>query len=207
MTTQISTKTPNSYAEFIWVPYTGTSDQPDAVSIFYKDANGSVSIQDEALHNSLDYNPLNFCHAMDRVQVAAYRIFLCIQGKDNDLWNACKNLTRGVVAMIPLVGNGALYLYDTVKSKFFTHPQLTADLKSQTGPILGIAFDGKIVTTFPLEKFNAAMKGECKEPLPVLTYLWLSLLCRAHKEDAPETTRAKVAIRLADMINARSLRI
>ncbi len=197
MTTQITAKTYQSYECPLFVPYTGTSDQPDTVSLFCLQGKGPVCFRDESIHNQLDYNPLNFMIAIARIQEAGYRVFLYMKGEDNDLWNACKNLTRGVVALVPLAGNGVLYLYDTVKTNFYIHPQITEGLK--TGPaILGIAFDGKIVTTFPLEKFNTLTGKKADDPLGVLAAWWLMVL----KENIPnKLTRIKLAERLTSIVN------
>ncbi len=205
MTTQITAKAFHTYESPILTRYTGTSDQPDAVSLFFKDKNNSVSVEDEALINQYNYHPLNFMEAIVRIQEAGYRIFLYMKGEDNDLCNACANMTRGVIALVPLAGNGVLYLYDTVKAKFYTHPQIAAALEGQAGPVLGIAFDGKIVATIPLEKFNAAMKANIHEPLPVLTYTWLSYISKIFEKEIPNMTRAKVAELLSKKINEARL--
>jgi hypothetical protein len=192
------------YRSPISVPYTGTKDQPDIVSILFKNNQNQVSLVHENIHALSNYNPLNFQIAIYRITEAVNKIFLCMRGKDSDLWNATKNLTRGVVALIPLIGNGTLYLYDRIKTHFYTNPKIKNSLSSQEGPILGIAFDGKVIKTFSLDEISKALKGQPHNPLGVLNYIWLSLLQKSLKE-SPKMTRRDVVNELTKQIAAKSI--
>jgi len=181
------------------VPYTGTSDQPDTVSFFFKNDQNQVSLAHENIHAKLNYNPLNFRVAINRINVAANKIFLCMKGKESDLWNATKNLTRGIVALIPLIGNASLYLYDKIKINFYTNSTIKNALSSQCGPILGVAFDGKVIKTFSLDAFSKALKGQLDDPLTSLNYMWISLFKKSLNESA-NVTREELLMKLTKLI-------
>lgn len=200
MTTQIAAN--HLYISPIVVPYTGTKDQPDEVSLFFKDDQNRISILYENIHASINYNPLNFKKAIYRIREAANKIFLCMRGKESDLWNATKNLTRGVVSLIPLIGNATLYLYDRIKTNFYINPKIKNSLSSQDGPILGIAFDGKVIKTFSLNDFSKALRGQLENPLAVLNYIWVSLLQKSLNE-APNLNRNQLVDKLAQHIIRR----
>lgn len=173
------------------IPYTGTDDQPDIVSLFFKNNKNEVFIYDEKITDELDYEPLIFSNALHRIKEAVNRIFLC-----NDLWNATKNLTRGIFALTPFIGNAALYLYDRVKTYFYTHPKIRNALSNQDGPLLGIAFDGKILTFFSPDQL---LKSD--NPLNVLTAIWLRLL--NENLDSPLTTRRELANKIIKRFTAK----
>jgi hypothetical protein len=147
-------------------PYTGTKDQPDTVSIFYKHggSEGKIEIADEGIVNlneysvaQLDkYSPFAFTMAVVRVEEAVKLIFeefrLGISRENSDLWNAFKNLVRGALLFIPLLGNVTLYLHDKARNHFCFHSQIKTTLARQNQPLLGIAFDGKIIVQFSLDQ-------------------------------------------------------
>lgn len=194
-----STATANRFAGPISVPYSGTDDQPDTVSLFFKNDQNQIFIEDENIHAALNYNPLKFSSAIWRIEEAVYKIFRCMKRKDNDLWNATKNLTRGVVALIPLIGNAALYLYDRIKTKFYTHPQIKKALKKQNGPILGIAFDGKIITKLSPNAFSNLLKNQPDNPLVTLNFIWAALI-KKNLNDSSKMTRKDLAGNLSETI-------
>lgn len=179
------------------MPYTGTKDEPDTVSLFFKNSQNKIFFRVENIHDALNYNPLNFVTAIRRIQEAVHKIFLSLRGKERDLWNATKNLTRGVVALIPLAGNAALYLYDRIRTRFYTHCIIKKALSNQNGPLLGIAFDGKIIKTFTLNQLSTALKGQPSNPLGSFHYLWLRVL---EKSASSNITRRDVANKLGKMI-------
>jgi hypothetical protein len=191
--------TGHPYGSPILFPYTGTKDQPDIVSFFFKNDQNQVFLMHENNHAQLNYNPLNFLDAICRIIEAVNEIFLCMRGKDSDLWNATKNLTRGVVALIPFIGNAALYLYDIIKTNFYTNPKIKNSLSSQCGPIIGIAFDGKVIKTFSMDEFSKGLKRQSDNPLAKLNYIWISLLQKSLNE-SPNITREELVNKLTDNI-------
>src|ERR1700722_19564757 len=104
-----------------WIPlvrtYTGTVDQPDVVSIFLKSKKAQVKIVDEQIVNSLGHSPKKFLTALPRIREAVKVIFEEIKNgtcftENSEFWNACKNGARGIVQLVPLLGNLALLIYD-----------------------------------------------------------------------------------------------
>jgi len=122
-----------------------------------------------------------------------------MKGKESDLWNATKNLTRGIVALIPLIGNASLYLYDKIKINFYTNSTIKNALSSQCGPILGVAFDGEVIKTFSLDAFSKALKGQLDDPLTSLNYMWISLFKKSLNESA-NVTREELLMKLTKLI-------
>ena len=123
--------------------YTGTLNQPDTVTFFYLERRGPIHFTEESIVNSKGYSPLNFMTAIERIGAAVAKIFR----ENSDLWNAFGNLFRGVVQLVPIAGNGALYVWDCIKA-YYDHRLIYASL-DKTHSVMGIAFDGKIVATFP----------------------------------------------------------
>lgn len=187
----------------LFTPYTGTPDQPDNISVFFKNAQGEIIIHNEAILNSLDHKPLLFSYATWRVQEAAEKIFSWLKGENVNPVNAFKNLTRGMVALVPLIGNGVLYLYDALRTHFYTHPQVKAALADLEGQTLGFAFDGKVVSTFSLGKLEALLGGGKidSDPDAVLIYFWLKLLNNGFEKNSAHITRAELVNRLTRRAN------
>src|ERR1700722_298160 len=102
--------------------YTGTTDQPDVVSIFLKSGHKpvEVKIKDEQITNALGYSPLEFLSAIPRIGKAAKILFqelargTCFN-QNSEFWNAFKNFSRGIVQLVPFIGNAVLYLHDLAR--------------------------------------------------------------------------------------------
>jgi hypothetical protein len=194
-------------------PYTGTQDEPDSVSLFYKQENGDIQFANEGIKNALGHSPLlGIPSAFPRIDKAVRQIFKeCQLGafrEDSDLLNAIKNLIRGVAQLVPLLGNATLYVFDYVRTNLYFHSQIKTALAQQNGPIMGIAFDGKIVGQFSQVEMEAAFTVKDKIPvedhLAVLSYSWFSCLWHASKVDA-ETTRLQLAQNLVRQIKTKTL--
>lgn len=161
------------------VPYTGTKDQPDLVSFFFKNDQNQVALKYENIHATLNYSPINFRCAIERIKKSANMIVLCLKGQENDLWNATKNLTRGLVALVPIIGNIALYVFDKIKINLYVHPKIENSLSSEKGPLLGVSFDGKIIKTLSAEEYPKLFSGD--GPLEIVNYTWIKWLEEIYK--------------------------
>ncbi len=196
--------------------YTGTKDQPDNVSIFYKDKNGNIDIKDENVANSMGHKPFSMNTAVLRIQEAVNQVFeeinLGFSREDSDLWNAFKNLARGMVQLFPLVGNATLYVFDYFRTNFYFHPKIKATLASENSPVMGFAFDGKIIATFSPEEMNASIKRSASssnteglhDPLVTLEYIWTESILVELKAKST-FTRLELAQDLERRIKAGSL--
>lgn len=191
MTTQVSLQRTE-----MCIPYTGTVDQPDSVSLFYKHSDGHVEIANEEIMNSLGYNPVNMALAIERIKEASQRMW-----KEDSL-NAVQNFVRAIVQLVPLLGNAALYAFDYVRTNFYFHHKVKQALANQQQPVMGIAFDGKIVASFSEEEFSRALKNPDNN-MAVFNYLWLALLTDAHKKD-PMPSRLQLAEKLQANIRANT---
>jgi hypothetical protein len=190
------------------VPYTGTKDQPETVSLFLTQGD-QVEFYDEAIINSLGHSPFEWLTAIERIKKAAHKIWEEIAlgvGRENSAFgNACNNLIRGVVQLVPILGNGALYLFDHLRTNFQFHPWiktvLTAIPRSES--VMGIAFDGSIVAQFPTHKFlnqlgrnpTASTPQGDKGPLALLAYTWISVL----QKSSGKLTRLQCAKKIQAM--------
>ena len=194
-------------------PYTGTQDAPDSVTLFYKQGNGNIKFANEEIKNAMGHSPLSgIPSAFPRIDKAVRQIFNeCQLGAfraDSDLLNAIKNLMRGVVQLVPLLGNVTLYVFDYVRTNLYFHSKIKVALAQQNGPIMGIAFDGKIVGQFSQAEMEAAFtvkdKAPVKDHLAVFNYSWLTYLGHVYKID-PGTTRLQLAQNLVHKIKTKSL--
>lgn len=208
MSTQ-SLSNPSSWAPLV-NPYTGTSEVPDTVSIFFKSGE-DIEILDESILNTEGYRITRYFHilpsAIERICAATRAIFANIKGDRDDLWNASKNLVRGTVQLFPIVGGISLYLFDQLKLNFYIHPQIKAALANENEPLLGFAFDGKIITTFTRNQFESfaddGSSRQLDDPLAVFQYGWYDTLEDKLRNHSKET-RLQLAVELANRIRQRA---
>lgn len=203
MTTQSSTiSQPTNYT--LCNPYTGTLEQPDTVNLFLKTGK-KLDIFNENIINSLGYSPLNYFRNLPptlwRIEEAVQKIFANLKGERGDLFNALKNLGRGIIQLFPIVGGPALYLYDQVKQFLYGYPEIQAVAGNEQRSVLGIAFDGKVIATFTLQEFNNRVNQNGTQTDPKgsfvqLKYMWLKMLADSN----PSTTRHEIALRLSNYI-------
>ncbi len=193
-TTQTQTNTQN-----YWVPlvktYTGTPDQPDVVSIFLKsgEKNSTVKIADEQIVNEMSHSPLNLITAFPRIEKAAKIMFKEIKkgtcfNPESEFWNAFKNGVRGIVQLVPLLGNAILWAYDGLRTTCSIHPKIKTAIAEQQN-VIGVAFDGKPVMTMPLNQVSS----KYEDPFSVANYCWASLLQRRVEEGSQLTRRELLA--------------
>jgi hypothetical protein len=194
-----------------WIPlvktYTGTANQPDVVSIFLKSRHHpDVKIVDEQIVNSLGHSPINFMTSIPRIQKAMKIMFQEVKqrtcfNENSEFWNAFKNGARGLIQLVPLLGNGALYIYDHLRTTFYTHPKLEKKLSDQQ-EVLGIAFDGKPVFSISTQAVNSTYNIHDKGAdavLALVNYTWLALKQR-HIENNSRITTRDLADRLRQVL-------
>src|SRR5690242_1969910 len=80
-------------------PYTGTLEQPDVVTIFFKSGNNDVKFYDENLINSIPYRPLRY---FQNLPVVAYRAETALKkifqpSSLEEFGNGFKNLSRAII--------------------------------------------------------------------------------------------------------------
>ena len=122
--------------------------------------------------------------AVLRIQEAVNQVFeeinLGFSREDSELWNAFKNLARGGAQLLPLLGNAILYVLDYFRTNFYFHPKIKAALASENNPVMGFAFDGKVVATFSPEElkafFNRSHTSETKDYDVSLAHLYTGWL-------------------------------
>ena len=186
-----TTQTQNNTQNY-WVPlvktYTGTPDQPDVVSIFLKSGE-NIKIADEQIVNAMGHSPIDFITAFPRIEKAA-KIMLkeikqgtCFKA-ESEFWNAFKNGIRGIVQLVPLLGNAILWAYDGLRTTCSIHPKIKTAIAEQQN-VIGVAFDGKPVMTIPLNEVSS----KYEEPFSVANYCWAGLLKRRFEEGSKLTRR------------------
>lgn len=154
--------------------YSGTKMQPDVITIFTK-SQGKISTYSVLhIHNWLDMVPfVGAFTAIPRIVAAVKPFFheakqITFQRNDPHLaecWNAFKNLMRGVVALIPLVGTVTLLVVETIR---FVRVNLMLQKTFATQDnIIGIAIDGKVVFTSDLNLYRERIRPEALKHLRV----------------------------------------
>jgi hypothetical protein len=200
-----------------WIPivsnYTGTQDQPDVVTLFIKWSRnpGEITIADEQIINEMGHSPANFVTALPRIEKAAKILFQELKNgtcftENSQFWNAFKNFSRGIVQLLPLLGNAILYIHDFARIHFSTHPRLKEALSQEEGPVVGIAFDGKPLFTLPVSQlqstYSSVTQTDEKSSIAPVQYLWISLKQRAIDSHSTMTTR-ELADRFRDLLTQR----
>jgi uncharacterized protein (TIGR02452 family) len=201
---QNSSKSATSHLDIdkypLGMPYTGTKSQPETVSFFLKQR-GKIEFYDEAIINSSGYSPFQCVTAIVRIRKAVRKIWEEIAGarrENSEFGNACKNLIRGCVQLVPVLGNAVLYLFDRLRTHLYFHPQIKAALANHPESSMGVAFDGKIVAEFSASQFLSYLNEGATTPssspqedeknLALLGYMWLSTLL-----ESPKKTRLQLA--------------
>lgn len=193
-----------------WVPlvktYTGTKDQPDVVTVFFKSDTKEVHTKDEQIINEMGHSPCNLGSARLRIEAAKILFKELKAGtffkENSESWNALKNLSRGIIQLFPLLGNAVLYIHDLARVHFSTHPKLKSALSNQVEPVVGLAFDGTPVFTVPYSVFQSKYPNAERKPdetTALLAYMWASLRLRA-TEDCSQLTTRELAERMRQML-------
>jgi hypothetical protein len=199
-TTQSNTNHLLSPIAKIYTVYTGTKDQPDVVSVFFKPSAGEIHIADEHIVNDLGHSPIEFMSALHRINNAAKILFQELkQGTLSEAWNALKNLSRGVIQLVPLLGNGVLYVHDLARLHLSIHPKIKSALSNQEEAVLGIAFDGKPIFTVPPSLLYPNEERTPAETLALVNYIWLGMITRTMKNN-DNFTRAELAEQMHQML-------
>lgn len=196
MATTTTSTTTNYWAPLVKT-YTGTKDQPDIVTVFFKPNAKEIHFKDEQIINEMGHSPLNFITALPRIEKAAKIIFRELKRgaffkENSEFWNAFKNLSRGVIQLIPLLGNLILYVHDLARMHFFIHPKIQSSLSNQEGPVVGLAFDGKPIFTVPYAVFQSKFPNAERKPdetTAILAYMWAALKQRFIEDRSQLTTR------------------
>lgn len=142
--------------------YSGTNMVPDVITVFMKPCRGRLFTWIVLpIENWMDMIPLfGIVSGIHRIIQAVETFFLeakQIRFQKNDphlseSWNAFKNLIRGAVAIIPLVGTVSLIGVEIVRA-FRIYYSLGKSMDIQQD-IIGIAIDGKVIYTTQLEPFR-----------------------------------------------------
>ena len=140
--------------------YTGNKSQPDAMTIFVKFESGKKSVcrTNFPFANCTGAVPIvSTFTGVARIINATKAIFRELSQMKfakndphlSECWNAFKNLFRGLIEIIPIVGNISLIVFDSIRGAVY----FGKALKSLEGSsdIAGIALDGKVIFQVDLE--------------------------------------------------------
>jgi hypothetical protein len=155
-----------------------------------------VEIIDEQIANSLGHSPKNFISAIPRISEAVKIIFQEIKcgscfNENSEFWNALKNGVRGIIQLVPLLGNAILFTYDKLRITLYIHPKIETELSNQQ-EVVGMAFDGKPIFSIPISTFNSCLDRENKDAnstLTMLICLWFALKQGCIEKNSKITTR------------------
>jgi hypothetical protein len=144
--------------------YTGTDIQPDLLHVFIKPEKNAKDILGCSLLPAaswVGFLPV-FSSFSGAVRVVnAVKIIFRLLSETNtqdenvrkaELWNAFKNIFRGIGEMIPCTGI-VLILYESIRSQVLIG-RITEELSQQEN-VAGIAIDGKILVTIDLKKLDS----------------------------------------------------
>lgn len=145
--------------------YTGTDVQPDVLNIFIKHKR-CLESNNIPLANLVGYFPiLSLFSGSLRIANAVKIIFkklsnlkaLSEDAHKSKLWNAFKNLFRGIVEIIPFTGI-PLIVFDSFRMSTFIH-KINKELKEKEN-IAGVAIDGKVIFTIDLGRVDLIIKDQ-----------------------------------------------
>ena len=146
--------------------YTGSDLQPDTISVFVKAGSNENSFQIKhlnALANWCGYFPIvSTFTGLIRIVTSVKKIFEDLSqaawnsndSRAQEAWNGVKNLFRGLVEMVPLIGNASLIVYDSIRAAIYFDGPIQHSIANEDN-IAGVAFDGKIIFTIPLDRLDA----------------------------------------------------
>lgn len=155
------------YYDYKELYYSGTKIQPDLITVFMK-SKGKISDHHVLpIHNWMDLIPFfGVLTAVPRIVAAVKPFFheakqIRFQKNDPHLaecWNAFKNLMRGVVALVPLVGTFCLVCVETIRMAR-DYILIQKSFASQQ-EIIGVVVDGKVIFSADLNLYRERICGE-----------------------------------------------
>ncbi len=174
--------------------YTGTDEQPDQLQIFIKPGKDKASLDAyTALPAAtwLGSSPLvSICSGIARIDEAVRVIFNLLKNSikynysipKSELWNAFKNLVKGIAEAIPLTGI-ILIVFEAARIAV-NYNRIHEQVKEQEG-IVGVAVDGKVVVTIDFAKLDKLYQTSTATNIQRLAnfrHLCLELLNRAEEK-------------------------
>jgi hypothetical protein len=176
--------------------YTGTDIQPDMLTVFVKNEKQHLlPLVNMPLANRMGYYPIiSIISGAARIVNAVKEIFKILSEKDtpkSELWNAFKNIFRGIVEIIPFTGL-TLVLFDSFRYGYH-FSKISEELKDKEN-IACVAIDGKIVSTVDLGIVDSIVNkwypnaNQIESRLPVFNLLCLEILKNA------ETNKSKAGM-------------
>lgn len=174
--------------------YTGTTVQPDVLHVFIKpekDSENFSGYNHVPLATWIGLAPVASCvSGAIRIKKSIKVIFkelshlelLKEEAHKATLWNAFKNLGRGIVEVIPLTGI-FLIVFESARVVFYC-AKIKKEIEEEEN-IAGIAIDGKVVFTTPIENTDPLIKDGVKSPekrLFAFNYLSLEWLKRVKEK-------------------------
>ncbi|MBA3239212.1 MAG: hypothetical protein H0T62_12810 [Parachlamydiaceae bacterium] len=141
-------------------------DLPESICLFVKGSNGNHDYKAYIFESNENYQgrfPVwGTYFGILRVIKAVSSIFEYLSSEkineEKDYWNEVKNLFRGLIELVPVMGGLALLFYDITKIAI-----QFKGLENQIGnheDIAGIAFEGEILCTVKLTQFNKLTKTD-----------------------------------------------
>jgi len=181
--------------------YTGNKNQPDTVMTFVKSETENTPLTRIYLPtaNWMGIMPvMSTFSGIARIIKATKVIFNHISQinfKKNDphlheCWNGFKNLFRGLVESVPIIGNISLMFFEGIRAAHYDN-KVSQSLKDQSN-IAGIAVDGKVIFELKLEtikkiKLQSGQKFEsdqqCLDALGAYTKLILDTFQKNAKKN------------------------
>ena len=125
------------------------------------------------------------------------------KARKSELWNAFKNIFRGIIEIIPLTGI-ALILFDATRGAIYIN-RINKELKEREN-IVGIAIDGKIILTIDFATFDRNLtnpSSDSKHRLDVFQDLCLQCLKKADERKC-KLGMDELFPRLGERIRTRS---
>lgn len=198
--------------------YTGTSAQPDTLSIFVKSGQTERSFSVYHMHPGLsycDYVPLvSSLTAIPKIINSVETFFnelsqAAFQANDPHLlecWNAFKNFMRALVALVPIAGNITLVIFDVTRNIVSIEPKITESIRNQQN-IAGVASDGKVIFTVDLDRLRDIYRDPDQQDaeyyLGGFRHLCTELLKRESERGSQEDI-TQLFLRFSNRLNAQT---
>lgn len=139
--------------------------EPNVITLFSKKGGTFSTIHYLPSVNWKGYIPgLNFYYAIQRIVRAVQSLFELLKNPAVDskfYWEAVKNIFRGLVEFLPLVGGLSLLFFDITRNELYYTCKVYNEIDGQDN-IIGIAIDGKVINTVSLPRTDSQAVCEKK---------------------------------------------
>lgn len=210
MSIQRDFRTYNTYRS--WDFYSGTAQNPDDVIIIAKKGDNFVLQNNSCMVNFFNKAPvLGYFGAIARITKATSKIFSGLNKlslTNSEKWNAVKNLFRGFLELIPVVGFVSLFIFDMQRT-LRLGKECLENIKDADN-IIYIYFNKDEVIKLDLDKFKEEVENKLKAKNPKSTanldlnaimYLLNSTVTKCSESNDDKTLKDRVSQQMLNLLD------